>query len=75
MTEQDVGSGALLGLWCIGAKGERNCVEARSAMWASWPAAGAAHAFVHLVYSYFDAALAGGILLGRSNPADPFVAR
>ena len=43
-------------------------------MWASRPTAWATHAFVHLVYSDLDAALAGGILLGRSNPADPLVA-
>jgi hypothetical protein len=66
VTAMVVGSSALLGLL--------DCIGAISAVWASWPATGAPHATVHLVYSDFNAALAGGILLGRSNPADPFVA-
>jgi hypothetical protein len=44
-------------------------------MRASGPTAWPAHASAHLVNSNLDAALLGGFLLGRGDPADPLVAR
>jgi hypothetical protein len=42
---------------------------------ASGPTARPAHASLHLINADLDAALPGGFLLGRSDPADPLVSR
>lgn len=61
----------------LGASEQRGnpSVSEPSAVGASWPAARTPHAVVHLIYPDLDAAPTGGILLGRSHPADPLVAR
>src|SRR6185312_12892014 len=46
-----------------------------SAVRAPGPAAWPAHAALHLVDADHDAALPGGFLLGRGDPADPLVPR
>jgi hypothetical protein len=48
---------------------------AASAVRASGPTARPAHASLHLIDANLNAALSGGILLGRSNPTDPLVSR
>ena len=50
-------------------------VQYASTVWAPWPAARPAHAFMHLIHADSDAAFSGGILLGRGDPTNPFVAR
>ena len=46
-----------------------------SAVRASGPTAGPAHASPHLIDADLDAALPRGFLLGRSDPTDPLVSR
>ncbi len=69
MTDRDVGSGALLGLFFLGVR----TGKAASAVRAAWPTAWPSHSSKHLIDADLDAALPSFFLLGRGNPADPLV--